>query len=251
MTYNSLLHDLKTLLLQRKVNATLSTITSEEKENLNKILNFAVTWWLKDIDISYVNLNTKDSNIYFVDFMLKSRVLFEEQIERLESFKINLGITLLKTLLISSKDIELHCGNSPYGILDSILIQSNCSFLKMYLPKRTHMTINRAQIWICEEYAAKNYVAFDINNPQDFEKLIIEKSNLITKKLSKNMTPEQWKEIVKKFDKDLLKIMEKNLILPLNFGPSEYDFVEMYMASQYTNIEIETYRRSRKNTRNY
>lgn len=209
-------------LLKKKI----ANITGEEKENINKIINFAITWWLKDVATVGSNANSKDASIDMMYGLVSP--LSEEQLASLEDFKYVMGKTILKKLLLSEESIELHCDYTPDGLLAQILCESNCQFLVLYLPTKSRMDINKEQIYIKEGYEAETALAFDVHQTYDFGNSDVQISDDQKASLSQD-------EIIQRIDEMIMKIesgefiLPKNL-LPKNFVPSNYDFFEYVYA---------------------
>lgn len=204
-------------LLKKKI----TNITEEEKENINKIINFAITWWLKDVATVGSNGNSKDTSIDMMYGLVSP--LSEEQLASLENFKHVMGMTILKKLLVSKEPIKLHCGYTPDGILAQILQESNCQFLDLRLPTKSHMSIDKDQIWISEGYGSKTQLAFDVHQKYDFGNPDVQTTN--------DQAPLSEEEIIQRID----DIIMGKLVLPRNFVPSNYDFLNMYVEEQNAN----------------
>lgn len=209
-------------LLKKKI----ANITGEEKENINKIINFAITWWLKDVTTIGSNGNSKDASIDMMYGLVAP--LSEEQLARLEDFKHVMGMTILKKILISEEPIELHCGYTPDGILAQILYESNCQFLDLRLPTKSRMDISKEQIYIKEGYGAKTALAFDVHQIYDF-------GNSDVQTADDQKAPLSEEEIIQHIDEMIMKIESGEFILPRNFVPSNYDFLNMYTQEQNAN----------------
>lgn len=172
---------LELYLLKKKI----SNMTKEEKENINKIINFAINWWLKDVAPIGSNANSKDISI---DMMYGlASPLSEERLARLEDFKRVMCRTILKKLLVSKEPIELHCGYTPDGILEQVLNESNCQFLNLRLPIKSRMDISKEQIYISEGYGAETELAFDVHQTYDFVNPALQTSDNQKVLLSENI----------------------------------------------------------------
>jgi len=191
----------------------ITNIAEEEKENINKIINFAITWWLKDVATVGSNANTGDVYADMMYFLFPP--LSEEQLNSLENFKHVMGMTILKKLLISKEPIVLHCEYTPLGILGQILYESNCYFLDFRLPTKSVMNISKEQIYIKHGYGAETVLAFDVHQTYDFGNSDVQ------------TTDDQSKEeITQNIDGTTMKIESREFI------PSNYDFFNMYMQEQ-------------------
>lgn len=209
-------------LLKKKI----TNITEEEKENINKIINFSITWWIQDVTTVGSNSNSKDASIDMMYGLIDP--LSEEQLASLENFKHVMGITILKKLLISEEPIELHCGYTPDGILAQILYESNCEFLNLHLPTKSRMDISKEQIYIKEGYGEKTALAFDVHQTYDFGNSDIQTAD-------DQKAPLSEEEMSQYIDEMIMKIWSGEFILPRNFVPSNYDFFNMYMQEQNAN----------------
>ncbi len=209
-------------LLKKKI----ANITEEEKESINKIINFALTWWLKDVATVGSNGNSKDACIDMMYGLVSP--LSEEQLASLENFKHVMGMTILKKLLVLEEPIKLHCGYTPDGILAQILQESNCQFLNLHLPTKSHMSIDKEQIWISEGYGAKTALAFDVHQIYDF-------GNSDVQIADSQKSPLSEEEIIQYIDEMIMKTESGEFILPRNFVPSNYDFLNMYIQEQNAN----------------
>ena len=140
----------------------LSNISSLEKENLNKVINFTLSLLLKNITFS----NEDDSFTYD---KINIRPLSLDKIEKLDNFIDLLGYTLLKQLLVYQKKVVLTCLQNPIDILNKIIEDSHCEFLNLCLPSKTKLTIYHHQVWIDTGFG--NKLAFDVSKNDSFNNL--------------------------------------------------------------------------------
>lgn len=213
-------------------NKKIVNLTENEKDNLNKIANFAISWWLKDIKENHNN-NIKDNNIDFFYSIIRSTPISEENIEKLELFKYNFGIEIIKKLL-EDETLELNCGYDPNGILAHIIKENDCDFLDIFLPHKSSMTITKEEIYIKEGYKGKKCLAFDIYNGYELGCNI--ESNYDDNNNNKNT-----EAILKKIDEVIEKINNGELILPTDFVPSNIDFINTYISNLKNSKKIKRY----------
>lgn len=178
------------------LNKELLNITLEEKENLNKIINFTVSWLLKNIGFS----NNPD-NLDFTYDKVNIRPLSVDKIEKLDNFIDLLGYTILNQLLVYHKTVILKCVHNPEGILNKIIEDSHCEFLNLCLPLKTKLTILKNQVWLDTGFG--NKLAFDSLKYNDFNQINLE------------------------------KLEGNEFILPSDFVLSNYDFINKFSESSY------------------
>ena len=148
----------------KKIQATIQNMSCEEKNNINQVINYAVTWWLKDLGPDGANINTEDSSIDDVFNLIKEQPISDEDMAKLDSFKSCLGYLILEELLKSEDAVvELHCGYSPEGILSTSIGESGCEFLNLRLPRKARMRITRKDIYLKEGHTNILKFAFDVS----------------------------------------------------------------------------------------
>ena len=178
------------------LNKELLNITLEEKENLNKIINFTVSWLLKNIGFS-----DNPDNLDFTYDKVNIRPLSVDKIEKLDIFIDLLGYTILNQLLVYHKTVILKCVHNPEGILNKIIEDSHCEFLNLCLPLKTKLTILKNQVWLDTGFG--NKLAFDSLKYNDFNQINLE------------------------------KLEGNEFILPSDFVLSNYDFINKFSESSY------------------
>ena len=153
----------------RTLRKSIASLSSEEKSRINKILNFAITWWLKDVNLGNANDNAKDTTIDGMYAYARKELLSDDQLAKIEDFKNELGFSILREMLKKPDiEIELHCGYSPDGILGECIEKSQCQFLNVRIPIKSRMQITREQVYVKEGYGEKMKLAFDVNRKYDF-----------------------------------------------------------------------------------
>lgn len=220
----NLLKFIKEQLETSLVNKKLSTISDNEKEKINKIINFALSWWLIDVYSEYKKNNCKDKNIDSFYSFIKSQPLTENDILQLENFKYVFGISTLKRLLLSDGNIELHCGYEPDGLLGKIVDKSKCKFLELYLPNKSTMYINKQEVWLRDGYGCKKCLVFDANKEKQDYQVDYEEIESLSPK-------EKEDRLLELIDRACEKWTNNEAVIPYNFTPSDYDFISYYIDS--------------------
>ena len=144
-------------------------ISISDRENLNKIINFALSWWLKnigDINDGVVNFNYDSVN---------DRQFSKDKILKLNNFIYTLGFNILKQLLVYDKKVVLKCNNISQGLLKEVTEKCDCQFLEITFPIKSVMTITNNKIWIDSNHG--NKIAFDIYKNYDFDNLSLMSSD--------------------------------------------------------------------------
>lgn len=178
------------------LNKELLNITLEEKNTLNKLINFTLSWLLKNIGLKKDDYN----NLDFTYDKVNIRPLSENKIEKLDTFINLLGYTILKQFFVYHKSVTLKCGYNPEGILNKIIEDSHCEFLNLCLPLKTKLTILYPQIWIDTGFG--NKLAFDALKSNDF-------NQINSKELKGN-----------------------EFILPSDFTLTNYDFIDKFKENK-------------------
>ncbi len=181
----------------------IAKLSNEDKKKINKILNFAISWWLRDVDKS--------------DETKHQKALSMNDAAKLEKFKQELGISILKALLKSPlATVELYCDNT--GILEKCIQESNCSFINSRIPFKSRMKIDQRKIFIKEESDEKYKLAFDVNKVYHFGK----NPDISTNQL---IAKEKDGILIARMDAWIAG-QEKEYVIPSDFVPSKYDFLD-------------------------
>ena len=202
-----------------------SYLSEEEQNNLNKVVNFAITWWLKDIKPTRTSSNAKDDAIDGMYDVSRLAPLSEEQLQKVEGFKQALAFSIIKNLLKKPNGmIELHSGYSPDGIIGESIVKSNCYFLNLRLPIKSKMVISKEQVFIKEGYEGELKLAYDVKKTYEFPYPGLKSVPTLSKE-DYDRLPEKEKEA------RALKLIEellfgKEYILPVGFNPSSYNFFD-------------------------
>ncbi len=225
---SELLTKIKEEIELRTLRNRILKLSSEEKNNINKIINFAITWWLKDIKNDKSNDNAKDTSIDRIVDVIIQKPLTNEELAKLENFKSELGFAILKEMIKNPQEtIVLHCGYSPDGILGECINRSQCEFLNIRIPLKSKMTITRDKVYVKEGYEEKTKLAFDINKEYDFPVSVITCVPSLTDEEYNKLSEEEKSNRASAIIDELIeKINGNDYLLPEGFIPSEYDFVK-------------------------
>ena len=157
--------EIELITLKRKI----ANLSDEEKNKINKMLNFATNWWIKGVNLSKEKYNAKDTTIDKMYNYIHQGYVSDNQLAKIDDFKSELGFSILKEYLKKPNvSIELHCGYSPDGLLGECIENSQCQFLNTHFPIKSRMIIKKEQIYVKEGYGVKLKLAFDVNNSKDF-----------------------------------------------------------------------------------
>ncbi len=147
----------------KRIKETIQNMSEEEKSNINQVINYAITWWLKDIGPDSSNINAEDASIDDLYDLIKKTPLRNEDIAKLDKFQKLLGLAILEGLLKKEDAIvELHCGYHPEDILESCIYKSDCDFLNLRLPIKARMEITRKTVSLKEGHTNKLRLALDV-----------------------------------------------------------------------------------------
>ena len=102
---NELLKRIKEKAELRAYKRAVASLSEEEQNNLNKVVNFAITWWLKDINPARTSSNAKDGAIDGMYDISRLAPLSDEQLQKVEGFKQALAFSIIKNLLNYIVDI--------------------------------------------------------------------------------------------------------------------------------------------------
>lgn len=208
----------------REYKRNIEKLSKEEQDDLNKVLNFAVTWWLKDVNKTD-SRNVKDELIDSIIGSSRDEDLTEEQLTKVENFKEELAFAVIKELLKDpEREVVLHCGYYPDGILGECINKTDCEFLNLRVPMKSSMMITREQIHIKEGYSEKVRLAYDVKRSDEFPCTTVPGLSKITDEEYEQLTEEEKDERAIAYLDGFLN--GDTYIVPETFKPSSYDFFE-------------------------
>lgn len=149
----------------------IKTMSDDKRDELNKVINFAVSYWFSEIFHEYKIIRNK---------AIQENKTFDEDINQfvlqLSHFRKELGIKILLNLLSSDEEVVV---DQTYGILVEVSKKNKID--SKYFPKpRLNMRINQQQVLIKDGYeiTPNHLVAYDVKNkfkqPSDFLSEVIE-----------------------------------------------------------------------------
>lgn len=138
----------------------ISKLSNQERDNWNKIIYFAISWWLKDLEATTrIDVQTMKVD-RFNNIIKKEQPSINHH--QLENLKYILAIDLLKEMLNASHQVTLYTSIKAEGILLQALKEANLESLSTLLAQHTKMIITCDTITIIEDH--KEPIIFPVSN---------------------------------------------------------------------------------------
>lgn len=120
---------IKNIILYKKLN----NLTDNEIKKINIIVNFIIYILFNESTLNYCNKPTYDSEYKDYQNYINAIELYENKTEEIENFKQDLTLEIIEHIIFN-KILTIYTQKIENSVLDKLLKENNCTFLKIIFP---------------------------------------------------------------------------------------------------------------------